>query len=119
MKTERWWTTGGHCFGPQVGEVCKSKITPVTLSDDIEPSILQRTLVAITIRDCAQIRSRRPGHRKGEIAGPRSHHIIDTEDGTRSQYAGNLACKLLLVLYVHPDVQHVRSIEAAFNEWHG
>src|SRR5262245_12211229 len=68
MKTERRGTTGGRCSGPQVGEECKSKITPVTLSEDIESGLLNRTLVAMAIRACAQARCRCPGHGKGEFA---------------------------------------------------
>ena len=119
MKTKRWRTTGSRCFGPQVREECKSKITPITLSEDVEPGPLQGALVAIAIRDCTQARSRCPGHRKGEVTRSRSHHIINAKDRPRSQYAGNLVRKFLLVLNVHPDVQHIRPVKASFGERQG
>lgn len=94
----------------------RAKITPVALSEDIEPGLVQRTLVALAIRDGAQVCGRCPGHGKGEVARSCSQHIIDAEDGAPSQHTRNLRCEVLFVLYVHPDVQHVGDIETAFGE---
>src|SRR6266436_8485140 len=112
VQAERRRSAGLGRPGAHLTEELRGEFTTAPFLLDRKARTLQEAPIGRGTFDKARLGARGPRHREAQLAlAALAHHVVDRETPSRFEHASHFGERLLLVVDVHADMEHVGAVE--------